>query len=339
MKKLLIILLPLCFAACTLIDDDLSVCGEDMVINYQMQLRTELRTQLQTELAETGDSLVREALEEWLSPVFTDKAKDIDLHFFSAEQDVIRRRIQDVINANQTSYTIKLPQENYMHLALANIADNHQISLSRKEHSTTMELGLPEKETLQSMNTGVFTARLPMKVEDKSASFDVYLYMVNAAVALVIDTTACDALESMSSTLNDGAYRFMVRDSLFDYSRTCAFRMEEVTINKPSGAPQTKTNRVKSIADTPTMACLAAVGMPTRDDQPWTVTHTATLTGNKHTTTTLTLEEPLKAGTLRVIKLWMDKDGELRPEADSEKEVGITVTLDWKDGGEHDIDL
>ena len=87
------------------------------------------------------------------------------------------------------------------------------------------------------------------------------------------------------------------------------------------------------------MACLAAVGMPTRDDQPWTVTHTATLTGNKHTTTTLTLEEPLKAGSLRVIKLWMDKNGELRPEADSEKEVGITVTLDWKDGGEHDIDL
>ena len=226
-----------------------------------------------------------------------------------------------------------------MHLALANIADNHQISLNRKEHSTTLELGLPDKTLLQSMSTGVFTARLPMKVEDKSASFDVYLYMVNAAVALVIDTTACDALESMSSTLNDGAYRFMVRDSLYDYSRTCAFRMEEVTVNKPSGAPQTKTNRVKSIADTPTMACLAAVGMPTRDDQPWTVTFTATLTGNKHTTSTLTIEESLKAGTLRVIKLRMNKDGELTPYEESEKEVGVTVTLDWKDGGGHDIDL
>ena len=87
------------------------------------------------------------------------------------------------------------------------------------------------------------------------------------------------------------------------------------------------------------MACLAAVGMPTRDDQPWTVTFTATLTGNKHTTSTLTIEESLKAGTLRVIKLRMNKDGELTPYEESEKEVGVTVTLDWKDGGGHDIDL
>ena len=339
MKKLLAILFPLCFVACALIDDDLSVCGEEMVINYQMQLRTDLSAQLQTELAEAEDSLVREALKQWLSAVFSDKAKDIELHFFSAEEDIIRRRIQDVIDASQTSYTIKLLPEVYMHLALANIADNHQIALMGNEHSKTMELGLPNKTVLQSMNTGVFTARLPMLVEDKSASFDVYLYMVNAAVALVIDTTACDALESMSGTLNDGACKFIVRDSLFDYSRTCAFQLENVTVNKPSGAPQPKTNRGKSVADTPIRACLAAVGMPTRNDQPWTVTHTATLTGNRHTTTTLTIEEPLEAGTLRVIKLWMDKDGELKPEAESEKEVGVTVTLDWKDGGEHNIDL
>ena len=64
-----------------MIDDDLRECGEDLVINYQLQLRTELSTQLQTELSEEQDSLVREALMEWLSPVFTDKAKDIDLHF------------------------------------------------------------------------------------------------------------------------------------------------------------------------------------------------------------------------------------------------------------------
>lgn len=338
MKKLLVILLPLCFAACTLIDDDLSVCGEDMVINYQMQLRTELRTQLQTELAETQDSLVREALAEWLAPVFTDHAKDIDLHFFSATEDILRRRMQDVINANQTSYTINLPKENYIHLALANIADNNQMYLTGQEHSNSMELALPNRSEFRSMNTGVFSARLPMEIEDKSAQFDVYLYMVNAAVALVIDTTTCDSLVSMSGTLNDVACGFLVRDSLFDYSRTCAFQLENVPIAEPSAAPHAMPNKGKYAAEIPTKACMAVVGMPTRDGQPWTITYTATLTGNKRTTTTLTLNESLKAGTLRVIRLKMDGEGGLTNEDDT-SEVGITITLDWKDGGDHEVDL
>ena len=198
-----------------MIDDDLRECGEDLVINYQLQLRTELSTQLQTELSEEQDSLVREALMEWLSPVFTDKAKDIDLHFFNKETDNIRRRIQDVINASQTSYTLNLPKENYTHLALANLADNNELTLGGKEHSETMSLNLSSTSSLRSLNTGVFTARLDMTVSVASQSFEVYLYMINTAVALVIDTTDCDSLVSIEGTLNDVACGFSLRDSSF----------------------------------------------------------------------------------------------------------------------------
>lgn len=338
MKKLLVILLPLCFAACNLIDDDLSVCGEDMLINYQMQLRTELRTQLQTELSAQTDTFVRAALEEWLAPVFTDHAKDIDLHFYSATEDVHRRRIQDVINANQTTYTINLPQENYIHLALANIADNRQMYLTGIGHSTSMELGMPAKTEFQSMNTGVFSARLPMKVEDKSAQFNVYLYMVNAAVALVIDTTACDSLLSLSGTLNDAACGFWVRDSLFDYSRTCMFQMENVPIAVPASASLPLSYRARRAGAVPAEACLATVGMPTRDGQPWTLTVKATLTSNRTTTSTLTINDALQAGTLRVFRLKMAGNGSLE-DNDGNSEVGVTVTLDWKDGGNHDLEI
>lgn len=339
MKRLLVIFIPLLFAACTLIDDDLSVCGEELLVNYQLQLRTELSMQLRTELYAETDTMVRQALEGWLSPIFTDKAKDIDLHFFSAGEDVIRHRIQDVINANQTSYTINLPKEDYMHLGLANIADNHQLSFLGREHSRTMELALSNKAMLESMNTGVFTARLPMSVDDKSTQFDVFLYMVNAAVALVIDTTECDSLVAMRGTLNDGACGFFVRDSVFDFSRVCAYQLVNVPIEHPAGAPASKRSRVQAEETIqPKVACLATVAMPTRDGMAWTMTFNAALTNNRVTTTTLTIPDALQAGTLRVLRLRMTGNGGLEM-IDDTKEVGVIVTLDWKNGGEHDIDL
>lgn len=338
MKRIFVILLPLFFAACTLIDDDLSVCGEELVINYRLQLRTALSMQLQAELSAETDTILRDALEEWLSPIFTDHAKDIDLHFFSADEDIIRRRIQDIINANQASYTINLPKENYMHLALANMAENNQMLLQRKEHSQSMVLELPDRANLQSLNTGVFTARLPMEVNDQSSQFDVFLYMVNAAVALVVDTTGCDSLVAMSGAMHGGASGFMVRDSIYDFSRTCDFRFEEVPVVYPSGSPQANPNRLKAALPQPKEACLATVGMPTADDQPWTVSFVATLQGNRHATSTLTLNESLKAGSVRVIHMRMNKDGGLE-EMENKNEVGITVTLDWKDGGDHHIEL
>jgi len=77
---------------------------------------------------------------------------------------------------------------------------------------------------------------------------------------------------------------------------------------------------------------------PTEDDKPWNVVVRATLVGNRHTTTTLKLEEPLKAGTLRIIRVHVDTDGSLVPD-DTNQEVGASVELDWKQGGEHEIDL
>ena len=318
-----------------MIDDDLRECGEDLVINYQLQLRTELSTQLQTELSEEQDSLVREALMEWLSPVFTDKAKDIDLHFFNKETDNIRRRIQDVINASQTSYTLNLPKENYTHLALANLADNNELTLGGKEHSETMSLNLSSTSSLRSLNTGVFTARLDMTVSEASQSFEVYLYMINTAVALVIDTTDCDSLVSIEGTLNDVACGFSLRDSSFSYVRPCAFRLVNVPIRRPSGAPA--VHGLIREEEPATTACLATVGMPSRDDAPWTMTVRAKLIGNRYATSTVTLEEPLKAGDVRVLRLRMNEDGSLG--GGDNQEVGISVTLEWKDGGDHELEL
>ena len=55
------------------------------------------------------------------------------------------------------------------------------------------------------------------------------------------------------------------------------------------------------------------------------------------TETVLTLREPLNSGQLKVVKLELQLDGQVKPVGTGE--VGVSVTLDWKDGGTHDIEL
>lgn len=337
MKRLFVIVFPLLLGACTLIDDDLSVCDQQMVIDYELRLYTELSMQLETELTTEAEASVRKGLERWLAPVFTDKAKDVDLRFFSGLRDELRYQIQEEINDNRTSYTIKLPKENYMHLAVANIADDRQVRLLEGDHSETMMLRFPEAEELRPMKTGVFTARLPMVVTDTSQHFNVHLYMANAAVVLIIDTALCTDLVSMEGYMTGSACGFSLRDSVYAYDNHCRLQMERIpTAEQTQMLP--RKSRFESI-DAP-LACFGTVSMPTRDEAAsWTLVMRVTLTDNRHTTTTLTVEDPLKAGTLRILSCQMGENGKLEPTEEHEHEVGAAVELDWKDGGSHDIEL
>lgn len=333
MKRLFVILLiPLFIAACNIIDDDMSVCGEELMITYQLQLHTELSLQLETELYTDIDIPVREALQEWLAPIFTDVAQDIDLRFYSKEWDDLRHQIQEVINDNRTSYTIYLPQENYMHLGVANIADNHQVRFLGTEHSETMELRMPDRDTINPLNTGVFTARLPMSVNDTTRHFDVHLYMVNSAVAVIFDALECPDLAGVSGVTKDCAESFAVKDSVFSHAYPRTFLMENLKLSFGSGMPERKSAKA---AEYP-LRCLATVCMPTPDKEPWHIDVVTTMADGEQTKTTLELKDPLRAGTLRIIHCRLGSKGEVIPITE---DIGTSVELNWGEGGEHDIDL
>ncbi len=307
-----------------------------MVINYDLQLHTELSVQLQTELVEEADIPVRNAIEKWLEPIFTKTAKDVDLRFYTVETDEQKYGIQEVINDNRTSYTFRLPKENYMHLAIANISGNNHVQSSGEDHSATMQLSVSEPKDISSLNTGVFTARLPMEVHDSiSQTFEVHLYMVTSAVALVIDPSDCADIVTLTGRTTGSANGFEVRDSVYTYTESYPVNMDWLDIDKTASAPAHK-NKPYHAEEFKPRVCLGAVCMPTKDGSDWTVTANATLTDNRHTTTTLTLKEPLKAGELKIIQCKLDSTGKADP---TDAEVGASVELDWKPGGNHDIEI
>jgi hypothetical protein len=54
------------------------------------------------------------------------------------------------------------------------------------------------------------------------------------------------------------------------------------------------------------------------------------------TESVLNVRKKQSAGELKIINAYMSDDGSVQTD---NQEVGVSVTLNWKEGGEHDIDI
>lgn len=318
------LLLP---AACDTIDDDLSDCGHDYRLDYRLQLITNMTTELETVLNAEADAPMAEALRKHYANIFSDFAHDVELSFYNTTADsTLSHHESEIMDANQSTYTIYLPVKKYMHLALANIADQVAVSHQGNDYCPTSYLDQQNGDTIVSHNTGLFTARLPMEVvQDQDQNFDVPLYMANAAAAVVIDTTGYQ-IKDMRAYITDMADGFYLRDSLYTYNQNPIIRTDAV------------------VAASGKQACFAGVCFPSRNgstradatqqsaDGLWQMKLYVTLPNGTTTENLLEIQDPLKAGNLKIIKLRLkDKGGVESVTAD----VGVSVTLDWKQGGEY----
>ena len=329
---LLVAMLP----GCSMIDDDLSDCGEDFKMEYQLKLVTNMTTEMETVLSTEYDLPMQMELRDQLKNIFTDFARDVDLSFYGTDS---LRHVHEthIMNANEASYTIYLPVEEYMHLALANMAQQHQVEFAGQDYSTTAFLDQLPVDTIDSHETGIFTARQRMQVlGNQSQTFNVRLYMANCAAALVVDTTG-HHVRDMHVFIDDLADGFYVRDSLYTYRRQTAVRTFPVTVTLPT-ASHTRAESVYR------QVCYCGVGFPSRDralpGSPdgtiWHMRVYVTRDNGSITETILSVKEPLKAGNLKIIRAGLTPDGAVESTTTN---VGASVTLDWKPGGTYTPDI
>ena len=292
-------------AGCSTIDDDLSDCGNTFELNYQLRLVTNMTTELKTQLTTMTEVSVANALTMHLKDIFTDFAHDVDLSFYDTEGNLGRlQHDQHIMDANQSSYTLTLPMRKYMHLAIANIAYNNVVSLTNDEYSPS--------------SVGV------------DQTFNVHLYMANSAATLVLDTKG-HAFSDIKVYTTGFADAFYVRDSTYVYSET---------------PPLVIADRVATDSK---LLCFCSVNFPSRDAMPASVKTRAqgdaslwqfkvylTKTDGTITETILDIDEPLKAGDLKIIKGELDDEGAVRPYNST---VGVSVTLNWNDAGKYETPL
>ena len=349
--NLLLLLTAWCVTACsTYIDDDLSDCPpgpnpptpeeQDFKLEYELRLVTNITTELSTELNTTTDVNVANALRDHLQNIFTDYARDVDLSFYNTE-DLQERLFHDqkVMDASEKSYTLHLPMREYMHLAVANIQDDPPVSLSDTEYCPNSRLKTASSdEIVDSHTTGLFTARQPMKVlEGVNQTFHVRLYMANCASALVIDPRG-HTVKDVKVYTTGFATAFNINDSTYTFAES---------------APLVRASSVDTNGGD---LCFCSVNFPSKEeaqmktvietDEPFDTDETSTtfwqfkvyvtLEDGTVTETVLSIRQPLRAGQLKILKGWIGDDGDVRTH---DHTVGVSVTLNWNDGGHHDIDL
>ena len=320
--------------SCSAIDDDLSDCDkeEQFQMEYQLRLVTNMTTELTTQLTTTAETKVASALQTHLKDIFSDFAHDVDLSFYDTEGDLARlQHDRHIMDANQTTYDLTLPMHQYLHLAVANVVNNVEVALVDDDNSPTAALRQRSGTTIASHTTGLFTARQPMEVlSDVDQTFNVRLYMANSAASLVIDPKR-QSYTDLKVYATGFASDFLISDSVYVF---------------PDTPPLVKAEQVATGND---LLCFCSVNFPSRDAAPATARRHAgavaplwqfkvylTKPDGTVTETILDINEPLKAGDLKVIKGELDGDGAVRPTGST---VGVSVTLDWKNGGEYDTPL
>jgi len=324
-------------ASCNSIDDDLSDCGIDAAVTYDVRLLTNMDDELATVLGEPADQPVATALRNHLSPIFNDRAHDLGLAFYqlagaglpsstasTTTTAPLYLRERHIIDARQAAYTLYLPLHHYQNLALANLADNSAVTLSGADDAATVTLA---SAATTPHTTGLFTARLPMDLSraEGQRTYHATLYMANSAAALVIDTTGVTT-QGITVTVSGLADAFNVNDSTYTYDKHITVSTQEV---KAASGHQ---------------ACYCTVAFPSPDSAPaatradataiWTVYAYVDLPNGTTTRNVINVYQPLRAACLKIIKVRMQDDGSFQPVT---TEVGVSTSLNWRKGGEYEV--
>lgn len=310
--------------SCSVIDEDLSDCGVDNKIVYRLQLVTNVQTELAEHLSTEAEQPVASALKASLGNIFTDKAHDIDLSFYTTE-DKREKHEQHIMDASSAEYVVYLPERDYRNLSVANITDAVNVALLSPDYGYKgMVLEQLVADTIDSHTTGLFTAREIIQVCKCTESYDVDLYMANSCSALVVDTAGV-YIKGMNVVAEGFASDFAVGDSIYGFAGNTVVRSLEIPI--PQALHRT---------------CHYTVTFPSHDatraeaEGLYRIKAYVTLPNGTITENVISVESPLLAGQLKIIKMKMNVDGSFTPES---RDVGVSVKLDWKQGGTYEPEV
>ena len=179
-------------------------------------------------------------------------------------------------------------------------------------------------------------------LEGVDQQFNVHLFMANCAAVLVVDTIG-SGLRDMKVVATGFATGFNIADSAFIYSDNPPLvianpvkaenegEMAFCTVSFPSREPEESDATTRVIIETtdPFVA-------PTAKESLWEFRIYTTNHDGSTTESILYIRRPLRAGQLMIIKVKAHPDGSVTTD---DQTVGVSVTLNWNDGGHYDPEL
>lgn len=301
----------------------------DCYLTYDMRMQLNVQAVIETELATVDDAPVADALGKWLEPVFSGYAHDLNMLFYDQEQDNLQHVLQKIVDNTSASYTVYVRPGDYFHVATVNTADNVNIAVTDTAHSAYISLSQRLMDTLPSYHTAIYTGRTPILTSDTSVhTHHVNLYMATCALALIVEPH--DEMLNMNVLIGGTASGFDIRDSIYTYTRPALIRMDKIT-------PQCYAVVAMPSPDAPFPTAPVRRQVQNTGSGLWQMRAYTTMPDGSITETLIDMHSPLEAGTFQLIRVKQLQDGSLQPIRHID--ANVSVTLDWNDGGSHDIDL
>ena len=323
------LLLLLTLQSCSLIDDDRSDCENSFSINYQLKVVSNINLQLSEQLQTSTGSQTLATLNSYLSPILQPTTSAVHLSFFPTDgSDPIHfdRETQGL----RTAFSLSIPADNYRHVAVIGQEDP-SIFLRDTTEARTERLSQFLNDTVDSHNHAALAGTLDMNVANNAnQDWEIDLYPADASVAVVMKKNP--KVTRTRVFLADLATSFTPNDSTWHWEHNSLVRTDAVDI--------TGTDSV----------AYCGVAFPSRMEAPgtidpdvaaakgavWRVVILSELPNGTTTRSVLYMAKPLKAGDIRVIRIRVNDDGGV---STSDSNVGASVTLDWKSGGEYNPDI
>jgi hypothetical protein len=306
------------------IDDDLDDCGYNYNITYRLNLITNMDEEIDYVLYAPADAYVKEALRTEWGKIFREYGNDLNLSFYHGAQNDRAFEETHQMNAREASYTIYLEEKTYRNLAIANVGQDPAVESDNMDNATTATLQTAGGEAMQSHTAGIFTGRADLNATAQDNDFLVNLYIANSAAAIVVDTTGYD-VKDIRIAIDDMAESFNANDSTYNHTARKYVVGKQLAVDNPDN------KRV----------CLYGVCFPSPDrmlgsSELWHMRVYVTLANGSVTENVLSIHTPLKAGFTKILKSNITENGVLEM---VDTQVGVSFTLDWKEGGSYNPGL
>lgn len=326
MAALAMTALPMSFVSC--IDEDLSRCGVNYAVDYRLELSASMRLTLDEQLTTPAEQQLAAVLKTDLAYVMTNRAAVMDLSFFTSADGNLTYHQSVEPDASSLSMTIYMNRGSYHNIALATTRANPAVGIYGQQKYWEMELAQADADTVDSHRAAIYRGQSDISVDSESDHFYVPLYMLNSVPVLVVNPATSPAT-TVAAYVHRTASGVNCADSTFIFRRRSVVRTSRTdggglisyhAVCFPSeNAPETKVGDIT-----------AAEG------SIWEMDLYTRMPDGKYVKNTLYVKDALKAGEMQVVKVQLDDDG--RAVTDN-PEVGVSVELDWKPGGDFDIEI
>lgn len=323
------LLLLLTLQSCTFIDDDRSDCETSFSLNYQLRVVSNINLQLSEQLQMSTGSQTLATLNSYLNPILQPTASAVHLSFFPTDGSDPVHYDRETAGL-RTAFSLSIPAADYRHIAVIGQEDP-SIFIKDNTSAETTRLTQFLNDTVDSHNHAALAGTLDMSVTNNTnQSWEINLYPADAAVAVVMKKNP--NVVRTRVFLADLATSFTPNDSTWHWEHNSLVRTDAVEV--------TGTDSV----------AYCGIAFPSRMEAPgtidpdvaaakgavWRVVILSDLPNGTTTRSVLYMTEPLKAGDIRVIRIHVNDDGGV---STSDSNVGASVTLDWKKGGEYNPEI